>query len=289
MRIVSFDRIPRTIPHGVPPIVEQYDTTWGFFSFGKTVENQFSETQSYRSAGSFSIQGMFTVDAEVALDPTLAPGGQIDYTTSFARLTARYENLRAMLEAAAKADRPDVADDWYGPTDPRVIALPSPLVDINNNAVYGFPNGVNIEEGRYGVLIRYQATLQIPDNIPAMTLVNDIPLWQSRLSIQPPKPIIFKERPILAEGSLIWIRNYERTYVGVSGIIPMKVGPSVYGADTLAFQRSLEGGTISIKIRKWTSRGIIEQLLYSNLLIDSPSVDVRKTELGASVSIKGLV
>lgn len=289
MSIVAFEKIPIKPPHGNVPIMGSYDSVWGFFIFGQTIENQYNENQFYTSRPTFSIYGSFTCDAEGSLDPSIMVNGTPEPTASFARITNRYNALVAQFAEKAKATPPDSPDDWFGENDPRMILLPEPLRDANNRRIYALPTGISIEEGRYGVAIKYQATLAAGVLPPAVLLVNGFPAWMGRINITGQRPIIERTRLISAEGSLIHIMNYERPSVTVTGVLPIPENDGLIGDRARLFAESLLDGYMTIDMHRCVPGGAVVQGLYKNLTVDTPTIDIRPAERGMSFSVRGLI
>ncbi len=280
MPIANFNAIPITGPGDQIPVLSRYDPIWGFYTFRQLLENTFNDAQVYHSRAVFQIDGAFTCDAE-EVDPDADPAGAL------IALTTKYEALEALFSAAGAAARPIDTADWFTATDARCIQLPTPIADKLGHRLHAIPLGLTLIEGQYALTLRYSATLGEPQVPSSILLVNGFALNDAQVQIDPPKPIVTRHRMVAGEGSMVNIRNYTQPTISVSGVMPSRAG-ELLSERAVALSQSLLAGFMELKRVRWSPTGLVVTTLYSNLPVDSPSVDIRPNDRGVSVSVKGL-
>lgn len=279
MPLADFASIPTVGPATALPALSYYDPTWGFFTFSQRLSTTYNDARAFRSRATFQISGEFTCDAE-QIDP------DTNASDAFLALTAKYEHLESMFANAGKQPQPNNPAAWFTAADTRCIRLPDPIKDSAGNALYVLPEHLQLMEGQYALSLRYQASL-VEGDLPAATiLLNNLPLNDSEIVIEPPKPIATRHRMVAGEGSLIQVRNYTRTTVSVSGVMPLAAGESLSDACKTVME-SLVNGTFSLAMYKWAPGGAAITTLFNDLAVDSPTVDIRPVDRGVSVSVKG--
>lgn len=289
MSLVSFERIPVVSSYEVPPGMSQYDDVWGFFIFTQNVENIYNDVNQYASQIEYTISGAFTCDAENGIDNSIINDEVVDYPKAFRAITTRYNALQALFASKATSQQPDDPSLWYGEHDPRCIALPDPLRDANNNVIYALPSSISIEAGNFGHFIKYQATLaggQMPD---ALLVINDMPINGGQIQMSGHHPNIVRHQLISAEGSLMHVKNYSPPRVSISGAIPHGDNENIIGSQAKIFAQSLMSGTMKVDLQRWTSDGLVLQRLFSNLIIDVPSIEIKPYDTMTQFTVGGII
>jgi hypothetical protein len=283
MALASFNHIPILFPEDPPT----QDVTWGFFTFGQRLTTEYSEDDAYQSDAEFSIVGTFTIDTEdnntenyIVNDAVAAP------TDALIALVDRYTALENLFIAAAHAEIPEDPADWFGPNDPRCIALPSPICDASGQPIYALPNRIGLAESILPHSLTYTAILKEGRPPESVALINGHVVQDAKIRITPPKPILSKHRLISGEGAVMNCINYTSTTVSVQGVLPHLPGEAMSGR-ALALSQSLMTGTMKIELTRWSSTGTVTETLFENLYVENPTIQLRPVELGTAVSVQG--
>jgi len=297
MALVNFENVDLTEPSGLPgtgvPQTGLYDPLWGYYSFGQQQVAHYNEAECYWTQARFMIEGYFTIDAEDAapgmagtyVDPDT--GQVIDEAAALVAMSQRYEALETAFNQAAGQSRPSAVEQWYSANDPRCLALPERLTDQQGQRIYGLPQQLSVIESRWPVMLHYQAVLLEGPMPPSMLLVNQVPLESARLLIDAPRPMIVQRRMIAAEGAVIHIQNYTQTRVHLQGILPTASGEDL-SEQAAALARSLVDGTMDVERISFSNGRALTSTLFSDLLVEQPTIDLQPTERGVRVAVVGV-
>lgn len=135
-----------------------YDPLWGYFRFGVTVAAEAGPAGDYAETLTYTIEGVFTPDANADRPGTSVP----DPATLAADLTAqsaRYDALQAIWDAAAAAEPPADPAEWETDADPGAVALPAPIASAAG-PIHALPVSLEVLPGRWGAALGYRATLR---------------------------------------------------------------------------------------------------------------------------------
>ena len=240
MAIVDFDQIELLLPgdvaslkpgmsNGVTPVsvivdggvhrTVLYDPVWGYYVFQQSVGTEWSPAAQGQTVAVFTIFGAFTANAGNFTDGPIASEAD-----AFTQMTGKYDALEAMLRAAVDAADPDDYADWNGPLDPRAVALPEPLRDVDSDRIYAHPESLQIGPGPYVSMMTYTAVLRECRRPAAKLVLNGVVVDNGVVTLTPPAPQ-FSSHPLVgANGSIVQVKNYSRTTVEVAGTVPAQQG-----------------------------------------------------------------
>ncbi len=300
MGVVSFERIKKILPSqaigmdtpnatpfnvttGHPERPTLYDPIWGYFTFGQSIGFDYSDAETYLDVAVFTIQGVFTATAEAGNADNLPSQG-----VSFAALTAKYEALKAHLNAAQLASPPGEFKDFGTAQDQRLIPLPLPLVDKNNARVYVFPQSLDLAQTRFPVEIRYTATLREAKFPQGKVMLNGVMIDNGIISINAPKPIMNQHRLAGTSGAILQIHNYTPIAVEVNGTLPNPGHDGQLMTPQIdALYDSIALGGLNVVV---TKRDGTQVSLFTNISVDEdPRIDAQIRERTATISVRGRV
>lgn len=280
--LVDLTHITKVGPITSHPYLDAYDATWGFYTFGQSLEMVFNDAHVYRSQGVFTLNGVFTATAE-GLDPDNDPDAAL------LALSSKYDALEAMLSGAATQEEPAEMEKWGTADDPRCVPLPGRLKGPAGATIYAQAERLVLTESRMPLEVRYQAVLREPLKPESTILVNDVPLRSARITVTPPTPMVTRHRMIAGEGSLINVSNFTRTEVSITGIVPHAAGVAGMSDRAKSLAESLTDGFMTVKLVRWIDGAPITQTLYTHIRVDQPSVHTVPKERGTEFSVRGKV
>jgi hypothetical protein len=276
IEIIRGERVLVSIPAG--PIndpsagdrTDLHDDLWGYFIFGQRVRMDYSEGNTYRSVGEFTITGSFTRDKDAPLT---------DYPTdedAFNRLTTKFVALQNLFENASNAVAPADYSKWAGPDDPRTVVLPLPLFDKNKQRVYAHPVSLEILAGSWPNKVAYKVVLEEAKAPEVKCLVNGQIIDNAVIHITLPKPILYRKRLLGCAGELIQVENYEVMQVQVEGQLPQpRIGTKLLSAEAQALKESLLQPLVDIGIVRHTPTGVESETLFANYDVeDGTGIDL---------------
>lgn len=294
MAVIDFKKIPLydVQTDGVPvininPSGVAYNPTWGYVKVQQSMSFEYNAAGKYISNATFTIEGVFTINAESGeiVSPSGVYSGNV-YTdldeSSFNLLKAKYNALVSYFETAALSE-PPVAFENYGTSlDQRLVELPSPLVDANNNPVYARPLSINVTETVWPSLISYTATLVEADVPTGKVVINGHMIDESTIQIKAKKPRLQFQNFAFANGEDIYFDGWETRSYTVNGVFP-EIPPSgaLATVEIKDFINDLMDGKVTI------GKQIGSQYtdLYTNLFLDSSSVSIKKNPDGRGSDI----
>ena len=281
MAVVSFEKIKpitsdmTSVLNGGPAVdattestrPHLYDPLWGYFFFGQSVGFLFKEDQTSQDLATFTIQGVFTADAEGV--------GNANDDTAFSALVSKYAALEALFANAAKASAPDQYADYGTARDPRYLPLPKPLVDKDGSTIYAKPLSLRIDRTQFPNEIKYEAILEEAKFPKAKLVVNGFIVDGGEVDIEFTGPVLAVHEIVGTSGTVFQVKNYSATEVSIRASLPL-VEPGEWVSDDLkALVRGLDGGTVTLSAAVIGEGGITEMPVYQKLdVVNTPVLDM---------------
>jgi len=313
MAIVSFEMIERVEPSrtrrigspssvGNPPVgpidppaasgshsrTTAYDPDWGYFTFGQDIAFETDPAFSYQSEATFTIDGVFSVNAERALGSFAADATEEAIFNVMANKLTTLENI---FKAAAETEPPSNAALWYTSpiNDPRVLHLPLPLVDRNGDRICALPESIEVRQTRWPVEIAYQAVLREARPQQIKGLLSGTTIDKLVLSIDFAAPIMRRHRLVGSAGEMIHVMNYQRVKVGIEGQITNRIdGATIVQQRARDLVALLAANTISLSATARDSTGAASNKnLFGRLYPTQPTVDMVQSENAVLFSVQG--
>ena len=286
MAVVNFNKINAVAPTQVSAINTTialgpttdttrptlYDPVWGYFLFGQSQGFQIKEDHTYLSAATFTIQGVFTADAE-GVD-----GASDD--SAFVAIVAKYTALETLFANATKAEAPSSYPQWFTVDDPRVLPLPKPLLDASGAVIYAKPVSLRIERTQFPFEIRYMATLQEAKLPKAKLVINNVVVDGGVVQVSVPAPELAMHTIVGTSGAIFQVKHYKAAEYQITGSLPLIENGVMVTDDIKSLVASLDAGvltkagvvTLGLYVRATT--GMTLKTLGNLDVVDSPTVDM---------------
>jgi hypothetical protein len=255
--------------------------------FGQSLRFVYDDTKTYVSEGQFTIRGTFTINAEAQL-AGVPPTGD---SQAFGWIYSRYEALEELFTTKARQEGPDSLEDYGTAADPRVIPLPSPLLDASGNVVYAMPESIEVEQSRFPEGLTYVARLTEAKRPTAMLRLGTRLLSGATVDMVPPQPDIRETRMSGGIGTVLTVRNYSRTHLSISAPIPNLASEAVpLAASVRQLMAELCGtGRIDIGAEDIGPSGVQQHALWSGVHVQSPRADVQWENNQVVMNLQGVV
>ena len=244
-----------------------YDPLWGYFLFGQSVGFLFKEDQTSQDLATFTIQGVFTADAEGV--------GNANDDTAFAALVSKYAGLETLFANAAKASAPDQYAEYGTALDPRYLQLPEPLVDKDGSPIYAKPLSLRIDRTQFPNEIKYEAILEEAKFPKAKLVVNGFIVDDGEVDIEFAGPVLAVHEIVGTSGTVFQVKNYSATEASIRGSLPLVEPGELVSDDLKALVRGLDGGTLTLSAAVIGEGGIREMPVYQKLdVVNTPVLDL---------------
>jgi len=227
----------------------------------------FKEDQTSQDLATFTIQGVFTANAEGV--------GNANDDTAFSSLVSKYAALEALFANAAKASVPDQYADYGTAQDPRYLPLPKPLIDKDGSTIFAKPLSLRIDRTQFPNEIKYEAILEEAKFPKAKLVVNGFIVDDGEVNIEFAGPVLAVHEIVGTSGTVFQVKNYSATEVSIRGSLPL-VEPGEWVSDDLkALVRGLNGGTVTLSAAVIGEGGITEMPVYQKLdVVNTPVLDM---------------
>lgn len=256
-----------------------YDPIWGYYTFGQSTEFVYDETDTYQDITTFTINGIFTKNAEVSL------GASDNESSVFNAISAKYQALLELFKGKADAQTPDDFADWGTFRDSRVITLPDPLRDKTGSVIYAFPEKIDVQESQYPLWLRYSANLTESRFYGARAKVNGILLDTAIMDIQVAGPQLVRHEVAAAAGSILQLHHWNNTEVSISGTIPNNSGDDMVASKIKDFIRSTEAGKVSIDVEYVNDNAHVKKNMWRDIDLIESDVDVLYESESSRISL----
>ena len=244
-----------------------YDALWGYFLFGQSVGFLFKEDQTSQDLATFTIQGVFTADAEDV--------GTVNDDTAFAALVSKYVALETLFANAAKARAPDQYADYGTEQDPRYLPLPKPLIDKDGSTIVAKPLALRIDRTQFPNEIKYEAILEEAKFPKAKLVVNGFIVDDGEVDIEFAGPVLAVHEIVGTSGTVFQVKNYSATEIFIRGSLPLVEPGECVSDDLKAMVQGLDGGTITLSAAVIGDGRITEVSVYRKLdVVNTPVLDM---------------
>lgn len=281
--MIDFSRIPENYSPTSYPVMDAYDSIWGFITVKQDISFDYEESQySYESPTIVTINGTFTINAESSARTN--PSSALD-ESRFNTIKSKYDYLRDMFINASKQAFPESIADFGTVNDARCIKLPDILRGKNGENIYMRPFTLSISDTQWPNQISYTAVLKEVLQPACKISVSGYIINDAVIDIVARRPRVSLEKYFNANSGELYFSGWEpRKYKlsgDLSGIIP---SGSIFHDSALGLANSLMTGRTGID--KILSDGTTVQII-GDLFVDSSDFSAVKSGTGIAVNIEG--
>lgn len=208
---VDISKIPERTNSTQMPVLSEYDSDWGFYTFSQTVQYEYDDIgKTGLSYATITINGFFTANAEGRGE------GDSDDSSKSNALLSKYKALRGKLLSVIGKTQPSNLSEIGTSSDKRCVKLPNKLKDNLGKDIYAVPTAFATTEISPEIL-RYTVTLTEPKKVPCkLSIGNDI-IDNASVTIICRKPRIAYRSFALSSGSEAYITGIDNRKYTISG------------------------------------------------------------------------